>query len=67
MRLIKLLLLTLSIISFGCESQTVIPRIEIVEPNIEQEATSIWRTINDIDFFEEQGYNINIPKGDVMY
>jgi hypothetical protein len=29
---------------------------------MEQEATSIWRTINDINFLEKQGYNINLPK-----
>lgn len=46
----------------SCESQTSVSRIEIVQPNIEQEATSIWRTINDITFFEKQGYTINLPK-----
>ncbi|PTB97254.1 hypothetical protein C9994_03735 [Marivirga lumbricoides] len=34
----------------------------MVQPTIEQEATSIWRTINDITFFEKQGYTINLPK-----
>ena len=52
----------ISITCLGCESQTSVSRIEIVEPNIEQEATSIWRTINDITFFENQGYTINLPK-----
>lgn len=46
----------------NCESQPSVSRIEIVQPNIEQEATSIWRTINDITFFEKQGYTINLPK-----
>ena len=46
----------------SCKSQSQVYRIEIVEPTVEQETTSIWRTINDITFFEKQGYNINLPK-----
>ncbi|MEL6943045.1 MAG: hypothetical protein AAFO82_10275, partial [Bacteroidota bacterium] len=39
----------------------------IVEiPTIEQEATSIWRTINDIEFLEGQGYNIHLPEHAVI-
>ena len=30
--------------------------IEIMPPSVEQEATSVWRTINDIAFFEKQGF-----------
>ncbi|MEM1338991.1 MAG: hypothetical protein AAGF96_14625 [Bacteroidota bacterium] len=55
-----------SILSFGCKSQTRLSRIEIVVPTVEQEATSIWRTINDITFFEKQGYTINLPKDALM-
>lgn len=50
----------------SCKSQTQVSRIEIVQPTIEQEATSIWRTINDITFFENQGYNINLPKDSLI-
>lgn len=35
-------------------------------PTIEQEATSIWRTINDINFFESQGYTINLPEHELI-
>ncbi len=66
MKLTKLLLLTFSIISLSCKSQTQVLRIEIVQPSIEQEATSIWRTINDISFFEKQVYNINLPKDSLI-
>lgn len=52
----------ISMICSICESNPKISRIEIVQPTIEQEATSIWRTINDITFFENQGYTINLPK-----
>ena len=62
MKLTKLLLVVFSISSFCCKSQTQVSRIELVQPTIEQEATSIWRTINDISFFEKQGYTINLPK-----
>jgi hypothetical protein len=58
------LLLALISIAFilSCETKEVASRIEIVPITIDQEATSIWRTINDIAFFEEQGYTINLPK-----
>jgi len=62
MNLSKLLLVVFSITGLSCKSQTLESRIEIVQPTIEQEATSIWRTINDITFFEKQGYTINLPK-----
>lgn len=52
--------------SLGCKSQASISRIEIVHPTVEQEATSVWRTINDIEFFEEQGYDINLPKDSLI-
>lgn len=61
MRLTKLLLLHFSIISFGFKSHAQASRIEIVQPTIQQEASSIWRTINDYAFFEKQGYAINLP------
>ncbi|MBO6515042.1 MAG: hypothetical protein JJ975_00645 [Bacteroidia bacterium] len=56
--LILVLLATVS----SCNSQTSQHRIEIVPPTIEQEASSIWRTINDITFLEEQGYTIRLPE-----
>lgn len=62
MKSTNLLLLSFSIISFNCLSQKQFSRIEIVEPTIQQEATSIWRTINDYSFLEKQGYKINLPK-----
>ncbi|MEM7162329.1 MAG: hypothetical protein AAF487_07785 [Bacteroidota bacterium] len=61
MRLTTLLLVVFSITGLNCKSQTRTSRIEIVQPTIEQEATSIWRTINDIAFFEKQGYSIHLP------
>lgn len=58
--LITLLLAFLALSSFSAQAQEA--RIKIVPPSIEQEASSIWRTINDIRFFEEQGYQINLPQ-----
>lgn len=66
MKLTKLMLLCFLIISLSFKSQTKESRIEIVIPTIEQEATSIWRTINDINFLEKQGYNINLPKASLI-
>ena len=59
-------LLVLSLFSVACFAQQKDSRIEIVEPTIEQETTSIWRTINDITFFEEQGYTIHLPEGPLI-
>ncbi|MEO0572838.1 MAG: hypothetical protein AAF039_14115 [Bacteroidota bacterium] len=56
------ILVVFSIGHLSYKSQTQVSRIEIVQPTIEQEATSIWRTINDITFFEKQGYAIHLPK-----
>jgi hypothetical protein len=45
-------------ISLSQESEN---RLSILIPTVEQEATSVWRTINDIELFNKQGYNINLP------
>ncbi|WP_282042732.1 hypothetical protein [Winogradskyella flava] len=66
MKLTKLLLLTFSIISLTCKSQTQVSQIEIVQPTITEEVTSIWRTINDYSFFEKQGYTINLPNDSLI-
>ena len=66
MKFTKLLLLSFSILSLNCKSQTQVSRIEIVQPTIEQEASSIWRTINDFAFFEKQGYSINLPNDSLI-
>lgn len=50
------------ITSSSCKSQSSTSSIEILQPTVEQETTSIWRTINDIAFFEKQGYRIHLPK-----
>ncbi len=61
-----LIVISFSITTLGCKSQTLTTRIEIVQPTVQQEATSIWRTINDINFLEKQGYNINLPKDSLI-
>lgn len=61
-----ILFFTILLFSQSCESQNLKNRISILVPTIDQEASSIWRTINDIDFFEMQGYNINLPKNDLI-
>lgn len=44
-----------------CSAQKKMSSIRIKKPSIQQEATSIWRTINDIEFLEKQGYSIKLP------
>ena len=64
----KIILLSLSFLFYqSCSSQLAQSKyISISIPTIEQEATSIWRTINDIEFLEKQGYKINLPENDVI-
>ncbi|GAB5408538.1 MAG: hypothetical protein BalsKO_09030 [Balneolaceae bacterium] len=66
MKLAKILLLFFLIISFNCKSQERVSRIEIVQPTIQLEASSIWRTINDYTFLEKQGYTINLPNNSLI-
>ncbi|MFT5619145.1 MAG: hypothetical protein ACI85I_002387 [Arenicella sp.] len=59
----QLLLALISIaLILSCETKEIASRIEIVPITIDQEVASIWKTINDIAFFETQGYTINLPK-----
>ena len=63
MKLSKVLTFCLLLLSFqSVVSQTKATQISFPVPTIEQEATSIWRTINDIKFFEKQGYRVHLPK-----
>lgn len=50
----------------ACKSQNPESTVVISIPTIEQEASSIWRTINDIAFLEGQGYTIHLPEDDVI-
>ncbi|MEM8525728.1 MAG: hypothetical protein AAGG68_13890 [Bacteroidota bacterium] len=52
--------------SFSCQSQKTPEKISVQIPTIGQEATSIWRTINDINFLESQGYRIHLPKDSLI-
>lgn len=65
MKLLNLILIGL-LFSNACLSQESKEKISINIPSVEQEATSIWRTINDINFFERQGYTIHLPKASLI-
>lgn len=41
----------------------IVPKglFSVTIPTIEEEATSVWRTINDIQFLEKMGYQIHLP------
>ncbi len=43
-------------------SQESNAQITVSVPSTEEEATSIWRTINDIQFFDRMGYTVNLPE-----
>ncbi|MEL6633228.1 MAG: hypothetical protein AAFQ83_17310 [Bacteroidota bacterium] len=44
-----------------CQAQPMQHKLLLQIPTIQQEASSIWRTIYDIAFFEKQNYTINLP------
>jgi len=65
----KIILFILGLLLYqSCSSQQAQSKNNILIhiPTIEQEATSIWRTINDIEFLEQQGYKINLPENDLI-
>lgn len=62
----KVIIAIILLTSISCWSQELKKNISISIPTIEQEATSIWRTINDIEFFEKQGYNISLPNSELI-
>lgn len=62
MKLYKFFLVSFALSSLCYFGQAQDSRIEIIQPTVQQEATSIWRTINDITFLKNQGYQINLPK-----
>lgn len=41
-------------------------RIELVQPSIDQEAASIWMTINTYEFLEGYGYDIRLPEDSLI-
>ncbi|MEO0576624.1 MAG: hypothetical protein AAF004_14260 [Pseudomonadota bacterium] len=49
----------------GSSSAGVEPtqRFEAVIPTVEQETNYIWRNLQDIPFFEENGYQVSLPDG----
>ncbi|MEO1808513.1 MAG: hypothetical protein AAFU33_27145, partial [Bacteroidota bacterium] len=44
-----------------CQAQPMEHKLQLQLPTIQQEASSIWRTIHDIAFFERQNYTVNLP------
>lgn len=58
---LPLLILVGFTISISCTSQPPVNSLSVSVPTIEQEATSVWRTINDIVFLESQGYEVALP------
>ncbi len=41
-------------------------RIKINIPSVEEETNYIWRNIQDISFFEQHGYSLSLPKGEII-
>ncbi|MGB5822244.1 MAG: hypothetical protein WBG90_22370 [Saonia sp.] len=60
---IKVLLIITLFISYQGIGQN---RIQINIPSAESESEHTWRTIHDIKFFEENHYQISLPKGELI-
>ena len=59
---IKYNILAVIIILISCHSKSQ-NRIKINIPSAKTEAEYIWRTIQDIKFFEEHNYQVSLPNG----
>ena len=59
------LLVALIILLTSCQSKSQ-NRIQINIPSAKTEAEYIWRTIQDIKFFEEHNYQVSLPKGNLI-
>ena len=57
--------LTLSILLFSYQSESA-NRINLKIPNAVMESEQVWRTIQDISFFEENNYQLNLPQGPLI-
>ena len=57
MKVIYLLLL------FSFVSPQTPTRFEVIIPSAEQEAQYVWRTLQDMPFFEQHNYQISLPQG----
>ena len=67
MRVFKYILIVNILLSTSCWAQkSQRAKLSITIPTVAQEATSIWRTINDIKFFEKNGYTVNLPKDELI-
>lgn len=60
--LIRIICIACSIFYLSCAFYQAKEQIKVTVPTIQQEASSIWRTINDIEFLEQQGYTIHLPE-----
>ncbi|WP_298895585.1 hypothetical protein [uncultured Psychroserpens sp.] len=58
----KFYVLIMTILLISCEAKSQ-NRIQINIPTVDDETDYIWRTIQDIDFFEQNGYQVSLPKG----
>lgn len=61
-RLLSAMLITVSL-STGVLCQN---RIQIVIPTAEEESDYVWRTIQDISFFEQHNYQVSLPQGELI-
>jgi len=61
----KIIIIILTIIGFSFTVPAK-DRIQIRIPTVEEETTYVWRTICDIQFFEEHNYKVSLPNGNLI-
>ncbi|WP_396591805.1 hypothetical protein [Allomuricauda sp. R78024] len=62
---LKISILTLLIFLTSCYGSSQ-NRVVVNIPTAESESEYIWRTIQDIKFFEEQNYQVSLPEGSLI-
>ncbi|MEM9928535.1 MAG: hypothetical protein AAF840_01825, partial [Bacteroidota bacterium] len=65
MHITPIFCLLLLLVCTSCQAQPA-THLSVSAPTIEQEATSIWRTLNDLQFLEGLGYTIHLPQQEII-
>ena len=58
--------LSILLVSCACAANAAPARFEAVVPTAQQETDYVWRNLQDIAFFEQNGYNVSFPVGDLI-
>lgn len=65
-KIVILVILTCSIILMATPSVASTNRVKIEIPSVGEEIEYVWRTLQDIPFFVNHGYDISLPEHSIM-